>query len=94
MQIGEYSPYIQYSVNISLIFFGVFEQVSAEELASAQSKLRQICCLKSIHIMVSINKYTDYIYISTLCTDSLFIMHKKLETDCKTKSGHKIAHSR
>lgn len=56
MQIGEYSPYIQYSVNISLIFFGVFEQVSAEELAS----LRQICCLKSIHIMVSINKYTDY----------------------------------
>lgn len=42
MQIGEYSPYIQYSVNISLIFFGVFEQVSAEELASAQSKLREI----------------------------------------------------
>lgn len=60
MQIGEYSPYIQYSVNISLIFFGVFEQVSAEELASAQSKLKQICCLKSIHIMVSKNKYTDY----------------------------------
>lgn len=60
MQIGEYSPYIQYSVNISLIFFGVFEQVSAEELASAQSKLRKICCLKSIHIMVSKNKYTDY----------------------------------
>lgn len=60
MQIGEYSPYIQYSVNISLIFFGVFEQVSAEELASAQSKLRKMCCLKSIHIMVSKNKYTDY----------------------------------
>lgn len=47
MQIGEYSPYIQYSVNISLIFFGVFEQVSAEELAFAQSKLRQICCLRA-----------------------------------------------
>lgn len=91
MQIGEYSPYIQYSVNISLIFFGVFEQVSAEELASAQSKLRKICCLKSIPIMVS----KKQIYrLLTLCTDSLFIMHKKLETDCKTKSGHKIAHSR
>lgn len=86
MQIGEYSPYIQYSVNISLIFFGVFEQVSAEELASAQSKLRQICSYHGI--------YKQIYRLSTLCTDSLFIMHKKLETDCKTKSGHKIAHSR